>query len=277
MKPTFINGNYGVWQSTFFVKCFNRQSVTGRGGWYTGDESTVMAMTAQLPSPCQDARMSDGVLILVAGLLLAAGIAASLLAGRVRLPALVLFLGVGMAIGSDGTGWIDFDDYELARRIGIIALALILFEGGLAVRWGELRAIARPAILLASFGTIVTAAITGVGAYWLFDFSLLEALLIGAILSATDGAAIFALLRGSRLRRRVARTLEGEAGLNDPMAVLLVIGFVTWIDEPGYGFGDMVLLFVRQLGIGLVVGFGIGLLAVVAFRRLASEPPGCTR
>ena len=220
------------------------------------------------PVPCQDARMSDGILILVAGLLLAAGIAASLLAGRVRLPSLVLFLGVGMAIGSDGTGWIDFDDYELARRIGVIALALILFEGGLAVRWVELRAIARPAILLASFGTIITAAITGVGAYWLFDLSLLEALLIGAILSATDGAAIFALLRGSRLRRRVARTLEGEAGLNDPMAVLLVIGFVTWIDQPGYGFGDMVLLFVRQLGIGLVVGFGIGLLAVVAFRRL---------
>lgn len=141
--------------------------------------------------------------------------AASLLAGRVRLPALVLFLAVGMAIGSDGANWIDFADYELARRIGVIALALILFEGGLAVRWSELRPVARPAVMLASVGTIVTAGITGVGAYWLFDLSLLEALLLGAILSATDGAAIFALLRGSSLRRRVARTLEGEAGLND--------------------------------------------------------------
>ncbi len=212
--------------------------------------------------------MSDGVLILVAGALLATGIAASLLAGRVRLPALVLFLGVGMAIGSDGAGWIDFEDYELARRIGVIALALILFEGGLAVRWAELRVVARPAILLASVGTLITAAITGVGAYWLFDFSLLEALLLGAILSATDGAAIFALLRGSSLRRRVARTLEGEAGLNDPIAVLLVIGFVTWIDEPDFGVLDMMWLFVRQLTIGAAAGFGVGLLGVIAFRRL---------
>ena len=218
--------------------------------------------------------MSDGVLILVAGGLLAAGVAASLLAGRVRLPALVLFLAVGMAIGSDGANWIDFADYELARRIGVIALALILFEGGLAVRWSELRPVARPAVMLASVGTIVTAGITGAGASLLFDLSLLESLLLGAILSATDGAAIFALLRGSSLRRRVARTLEGEAGLNDPIAVLLVIGFVSWIDSPDYGALDMVWLFVRQLGIGAAAGLGIGALGVIAFRRLRLPAAG---
>ena len=212
--------------------------------------------------------MSDGLLILAAGALLAAGIAASLLAGRLRVPALVLFLGVGMAIGSDGTGWIDFEDYELARRIGVIALALILFEGGLAVRWNDLRPVVRPALLLASVGTLITAAVTGVAAYWLFDLTLLEALLIGAILSATDGAAIFSLLRGSSLNRRLARTLEGEAGLNDPIAAVLVIGFIAWIQEPAYGFADMTWLFVRQIAIGSLVGLVVGRLAVVAFRRL---------
>jgi potassium/hydrogen antiporter len=208
--------------------------------------------------------MSDGVLILVAGGLLAAGIGASLLAARLRVPALVLFLGVGMAIGSDGADWIDFADYELSRRIGIIALALILFEGGLAVRWAELR----PVILLATVGTVLTAALTGLMAYWLFDLALLQALLIGAILSATDGAAIFSLLRGSRLRRRLASTLEGEAGLNDPVAVVLVIGLVEWIQQPDYGLADMALLFARQITIGAAAGFGVGFVAVLAFRRL---------
>src|SRR6478672_10147694 len=179
--------------------------------------------------------MSDAELILVAGALLAAGVGAALLAGRLRLPGLVLFLALGMVIGSDGTGWIEFNNYELARRIGVIALALILFEGGLTSGLVQIRPVLRPAISLAFLGTIVTAVITGLAASWLLDLSLLEGLLLGSILAATDGAAIFAILRGSTLRRRVARTLEGEAGLNDPVAVLLVIGFSTWITTPGYG------------------------------------------
>src|ERR671931_31458 len=168
--------------------------------------------------------MSDGELILVAGALMGAGLAASLAADRLRLPGLVLFLGVGMAIGSDGAGWIDFSDYELARTIGIVALALILFEGGLATSFGEIRSVAIPALSLAFAGTLLTALVAGMAASWLFDLSLLEGLLLGSIVSATDGAAIFALLRRSSLDRRVARTLEGESGLNDPLAVLLVIG-----------------------------------------------------
>ena len=105
--------------------------------------------------------MNDAELMLVAGAMLAAGIGASLLAGRLRLPGLVLFLGLGMAIGSDGTGWIDFDNYELARTIGVIALALILFEGGLTSGYLEIRPVLRPAISLAVLGTIVTALVTG--------------------------------------------------------------------------------------------------------------------
>src|SRR4051794_41317354 len=114
------------------------------------------------------APMSDGELILVAAALLAAGIAASLLASRVRLPGLVLFLGVGMAVGSDGLGWVDFDDYELARTIGVIALALILFDGGLAVDFRAIRPVMGPAVSLALAGTVLTAAITGLVASALF-------------------------------------------------------------------------------------------------------------
>jgi cell volume regulation protein A len=218
--------------------------------------------------------MSDAGLILIAGALLAAGVGASLVAGRLRLPGLVLFLGVGMAIGSDGTGWIDFNNYELARRIGTIALALILFEGGLTSGTVEIRPVLRPAISLAFLGTIVTAAVTGLVGAWLLELSLLEGLLLGSIVAATDGAAIFGLLRGSSLRRRLARTLEGESGLNDPVAVLLVIGFIDWIENSSYGVLDMAWLFTRQLGIGLVVGLVAGRLAVHAVRRVNLDARG---
>ena len=117
--------------------------------------------------------MHDGQLILIAGALLAAGLLASLLAGRVRVPSLLLFLGIGMLIGSDGLGWIDFNDYELARTIGIVATAIV----------------------------------TGLAASWLFDLTTLEGLLLGAVLASTDGAAIFALLRSSTLERKLASML----------------------------------------------------------------------
>jgi cell volume regulation protein A len=211
--------------------------------------------------------MSDGQIILVAGALMVAGLAASFAADRLRLPGLVLFLGLGMAIGSDGAGWIDFNDYELARTIGIVALALILFEGGLTASFAEIRSVAGSALSLAFIGTLVTALIAGLVATWLFDLSLLQGLLLGSIVSATDGAAIFALVRGSSLRPKVARTLEGESGFNDPLAVLLVIGLIDWIQKPDYGTLDMVVLLLKELGIGLAVGLAVGWLAVQGLRR----------
>ena len=210
---------------------------------------------------------AEGSFILAAGALLALGLAASLLAGRLRIPGLVLFLGVGMLLGSDGLGLIEFSDYELARTIGIIALALILFEGGLAAGFPEIRPVLGSALGLAIVGTLMTAVITGLAASWLLDLTLLEGMLVGSIVSATDGAAIFALLRGSTLKRRLARTLEGEAGMNDPVAVLLVLGFIEWIEREDYGVVDMLGLFVLELGIGAVVGLAVGWLAVQAFRR----------
>jgi cell volume regulation protein A len=192
----------------------------------------------------------------------------------VRLPALVLLIGVGMLVGSDGIGWIDFADYDLARLVGILALVLILFEGGLAAGWPEIRPVLWPSLSLALVGTTVTAVVAGLAAAWLFDFSTTEGMLVGSILAATDGAAVFALLRGTSLRRRLARTLEGEAGLNDPVAVLLVIGFIDWLQKPGYGLLDMAGLFGRELGVGAVFGLGIGWLATRAFTRARLDTPG---
>jgi cell volume regulation protein A len=199
---------------------------------------------------------------------------ASLVAGRLRVPGLLLFLFLGMAIGSDGLGLIDFSDYRLARRIGIIALALILFEGGLTSGLLEIRPVLTPALSLAVVGTIVTAAVTGFAAVWLFDLSTLDGLLLGSVLAATDGAAIFALLRGSTLKRRLATTLEGESGFNDPVAILLVLGFIEWLQHDDYGIADRAVLFVRQLGIGLAVGVVVGVAAAWTLQRVTLATAG---
>ena len=140
-----------------------------------------------------------------------------------------------MAVGSDGLDWIDFANYSLAHLVGTVALLLILFEGGLATGFRALRPVLGPSVSLAAIGTAGTAVIAGLSASWLFHFSIAEGLLLGAILSPTDGAAVFALLRGVRLPRQLSLTLEGEAGLNDPVAVMLVLVMVEVIRVPGYG------------------------------------------
>ncbi|MBA2297112.1 MAG: potassium/proton antiporter, partial [Actinobacteria bacterium] len=218
--------------------------------------------------------MTDGGLILVAGALLALGILATLAAGRLRVPGLVLFLLLGMLIGSDGLGLILFDDVELTQTIGVIAIVLILFEGGLAAGWDEIRPVLGVSVSLATIGTLVTAGITGVAAHLLLDIGFLEALLLGSIVATTDSAAIFSVLRGSSLKRRLARTLEAESGLNDPVAILLVIGFIELIQTPGYGVLDLVLLVLAQLAIGAAVGLALGELAVRALQRVRFSTSG---
>ncbi len=218
--------------------------------------------------------MTDAELLLIAGLLMATGLAAAKVADRARVPGLLLFLGLGMLAGSEGIGGVEFDDYELTQTLGTIGLVLILFEGGLTAGWREIRPVIGTAVSLALVGTVATAAIAGVVASWLFDLDLLEGLIIGSAIAATDSAAIFAVLRGSRLRRRLARTLEGESGLNDPVAVILVLGFIDWIQEPGYGAPDMALDFVVKLSIGLAVGLVVGFAARAGFRGLDLPSPG---
>ncbi len=209
----------------------------------------------------------DAELILIAGALLAAGIGGALLADRVRVPGLLLFLLLGMVAGSEGLGGIKFDDPELARTLGTIALVLILFEGGLTAGWSEIRPVLGTAASLATVGTVVTACAAGVAAHWIFDLTLLEGMLLGAAIAATDSAAIFAVLRRSTLEKKLARSLEGESGMNDPVALLLVIGFIEWIQEPGYGLADMAGLLALKLAIGAAIGLALGRVAVIALAR----------
>src|SRR4051794_34629809 len=199
----------------------------------------------------------DAELILVGGALLAAGIAGALLADRIRIPGLLIFLGLGMIAGSEGIGGIEFNSEELARTLGTIALVLILFEGGLSAGWSEIRPVLGTAASLATIGTGVTATVAGVAAHWIFGLTLLEGLLVGAAVAATDSAAIFAVLRHSKLEKRLARSLEGESGMNDPVALLLVIGFIDWIQQPGYGGADMAGLLVLKIAGGAAGGVNL--------------------
>jgi potassium/hydrogen antiporter len=212
--------------------------------------------------------VDEGLILLLVGAVLAASIVVALGASRTGVPSLVAFLALGMLLGSEGLGGIEFDDAELARTVGVIGLAAILFEGGLSTSWRRLRQVAVPAALLSTVGVAVTTLVTGAAAYFLFDLTWLEAVLLGAVVSSTDAAAVFATLRYTNIRRRLARTLEAETGGNDPMAIALTIGLIEWIQEPTFAFPELVLLVVRELGIGLVVGVGLGAFAMWAFARL---------
>jgi cell volume regulation protein A len=209
-----------------------------------------------------------GLLLLLVGAILAGSMAVALGAARVGVPSLVAFLALGMLLGSEGPGNIEFDDVELARTVGIAGLAAILYEGGLSTSWRRLRRVAVPAGLLATVGVVATAVLAGAAAHELFDLSWLESVLLGAVVSSTDAAAVFATLRFTHIRRRLARTLEAETGINDPVAIALTIGLIEWIEDPAFGFPDLVLTLLRELGLGLVVGVVLGAAAMWVFARL---------
>ena len=186
-----------------------------------------------------------------------------------RVPSLVAFLALGMLLGSDGPGRIEFDDAELARTVGVIGLAAILFEGGLSTSWRRLRQVVVPAALLSTVGVVVSALLTGVAAYFLFDLTWLESVLLGAVVSSTDAAAVFATLRFTHIRRRLARHARGRDRRQRPDGDR-AHDRADRVDLAArrFGFQDLLLLVVRQLGLGLVVGVGLGAVATWAFARL---------
>ena len=172
--------------------------------------------------------MEPGTLILVVGAILLAAVAAAAIAGKAGVPVLVAFLGLGMLLGSDGIGGIEFSDAHLARTVGIIGLAIILFEGGITTPWRAIRPVVVPAALLSTVGVVITTAITGVVAHAVFPLGWSAAFLLGAVVASTDAAAVFSTLRVTNVRRRLARVLEAESGANDPIAVALTIGLIQW-------------------------------------------------
>lgn len=215
-------------------------------------------------------------IVVGAAVLLLASVFASKAAGRFGVPALLLFLGVGMLAGSDGPGGIPFDNPGLAQALGIVALVFILFAGGLDTAWEEVRPVAAPAVALATLGVLITAGLTGWFASWLLGMSTLEGLLLGAIVSSTDAAAVFAVLRSRQIRLppRLRSLLEFESGSNDPMAVFLTVGVIAVIQSPDETPWRIVLAFVQQMTIGVLAGLGLGRAGAFVVNRARLEFEG---
>lgn len=210
-------------------------------------------------------------LILVAAALLLISILVSVPSRRVGMPLLLVFLALGMLAGEEGPGELRFDNYQAAYLVGSVALAIILFDGGLGTRAATFRVGLRPALSLATLGVIITAAVTGMITSLVFDLNWLQGLLVGAIVGSTDAAAVFGLLhaQGLRLKERVSATLEIESGANDPMAIFLTLALVELLagGATRLDAGVLVLL-VQQMGLGLVLGYGGGRLLVYVINRL---------
>src|SRR5258706_3143761 len=213
--------------------------------------------------------------IMFGALLVLAGILSSLVALRFGAPLLLVFLLVGMLAGESGPGGVHFDDVNTTYLVGSVALALILFDGGLRTRLATFRSVIAPSLVLATIGVLLTAALTAPTAHFLLGFDWVESLLVGAVVSSTDAAAVFLLIhsRGLRLRPRVGATLEIESATNDPFAIFLTIvlvgvllrGSESWISV-------LEELAIEAIG-GAVIGFIGGRAIVWALNRL-SLPQG---
>ena len=213
--------------------------------------------------------MNEYVLIGISVLLLIS-VLVSKISDRFGVPALLLFLILGMLAGSDGFGGIYFDDPALAQFIGIIALVLILFSGGLDTDWSEVRPVLKEGLLLSTFGVLITAVTVGLLASILLGLSILEGLLLGSIISSTDAAAVFSVLRskGISLKGRLKPLLELESGSNDPMAIFLTVGLIQLLTQPETTPLSMIGLFIQQMLIGGVMGYGMGKMMLFSVNRL---------
>lgn len=215
-------------------------------------------------------------LILLAAILILLGIFSSKLSARLGLPMLVLFLIIGMLAGEDGLGRISFDNPELAHAMGTLALALILFDGGLQTPIGAIKKVWKPASSLATFGVLFTALITGAAASYILPITLLEGLLLGAIVGSTDAAAVFSLLRnaGIHLNTRLKSTLEIESASNDPMAIFLTVALLqVLVNDMPFGI-ELAFLFLQQMGLGALVGISVGYVLIRLINRINLQASG---
>jgi cell volume regulation protein A len=217
------------------------------------------------------------VLLLIGGFLVLLGILSSLIATRFGAPLLLVFLVLGMLAGENGPGQISFSDYRLTYIVGSLALAIILFDGGLRTNLQKLHRAIGPATALATFGVVATTALAGLAASWIFKIPLLQGLLLGSIVASTDAAAVFFLLHagGLQLKRRVGATLEMESAANDPVAIFLTVMIVEIIlgqsnATTGWGtFTTVVTKLALEGTVGLIGGIVGGLAASWALNRLA--------
>src|SRR6267378_186872 len=208
--------------------------------------------------------------ILIGALLVLAGILSSLVALRFGAPLLLVFLIVGMLAGQEGPGGIKFDDVRVAYIVGSVALALILFDGGLRTRFATFRSVLAPSVTLATVGVVVTAALTAPVARYALGLGWTESLLVGSVVASTDAAAVFFLIhaRGLRLRPRVGAILEVESGSNDPFAVLLTVILVEFLTVGDRSWQHVLAVLAEQAVLGTVIGVIGGRAIVVVLNRL---------
>ncbi len=210
------------------------------------------------------------LVILIAGVLLLLSLLAGKLGGRLGLPGLLLFLVIGMLAGSDGFGGIAFEDYHLTQFVGTVALAYILFNGGLETDWRTTRPVLWAGISLASLGVLVTAGVVALAAHYLLGVPWLLALLLGAIVAPTDASAVFSVLkeRALGLRGQIRPLLEFESGINDPTAVVLVIGLTELATHPAQSPWSLLTLFGQEMLLGGVIGYVAGRLSGLMLNRV---------
>ncbi len=223
-----------------------------------------------------DVMLSASPLILLAALLLLAGVLLSKTSARLGVPSLLLFLVLGMVAGSEGLLGIEFEDFALAQRYGIIALAFILFSGGAGTAWRDVRKVLVPGVALATAGVLLSALVLGAVAAAILHLKLLEGMLLGSVIASTDAAAVFSILRsrGVAIVPRLRYLLELESGSNDPAAVFLTVGMIALIERTASGPLALLGWFAVQMGVGLAAGWLLARAAVVLINRLRLEYDG---
>jgi potassium/hydrogen antiporter len=215
-------------------------------------------------------------LVLLAALLLLGGVLLSKTSSKFGVPSLLLFLLLGILAGSEGILGVEFDDVEFAQSVGIIALAFILFSGGLSTHWRDIAPVLAPGVALASVGVLLSALVLGSLASVILGLDLLQGMLLGGIIASTDAAAVFSILRsrGVQLSGRLRAMLELESGSNDPAAVFLTIGFISLIQSDSTSVSGLVWSFFMQMGLGAVAGIVLAKATVFLINRLRLEFDG---
>ncbi|MFT5941546.1 MAG: cell volume regulation protein A [Candidatus Paceibacteria bacterium] len=215
-------------------------------------------------------------ILLVGSLLLLVSIFAGKTSYKFGVPTLLLFLTIGMLAGSDGIGGIRFDDPNLAQFIGIVSLNFILFSGGLDTNWTAVKPILREGIVLSTFGVLLTAVSLGTFVWFVTDFTIYESLLLGSIVSSTDAAAVFSILRSKSLalKTNLRPTLELESGSNDPMAYVLTIVFLTLVINQDQSIVSIISLFLQQMILGGIAGFAFGILSKFTINKIKLDFEG---